>query len=211
MGERIEEVFKQEVAKIQRVVGARGMEYLWNGQRFPDLATAKDAVALHVHNLFATDTTLRSPTMSPGANKSPYDFLFAISGALLLGAVAIGLEALLVILFEGISGSRITPRGLGWIAMPITAMIAGFRLGPSVSVIISKKTADAIKVDEVRLLLAGSAFWTIAVLLFVLMFEPFGYYMRDWDYWTMAKVISFPIFLGVFALLGIAWLRRQPR
>jgi hypothetical protein len=42
------------------------------------------------------------------------------------------------------------------------------------------------------------------------MFSPFGYYMRDQDYWTVAKVISFPIILGIVALAILGWMRKQP-
>ena len=74
---------------------------------------------------------------------------------------------------------------------------------------VSTWTGEAVRVSEVRGLFAASAFWVIAVVLFVLLFEPFGYYMREKHYWTTGKVIFFPIVLGIVGLAIIGWLRRN--
>jgi hypothetical protein len=48
-----------------------------------------------------------------------------------------------------------------------------------------------------RTLLAGSAFWTLVVLAFVFMFEPYGRYVSDSEWWQVIKIIVFPPVVSV--------------
>lgn len=43
-----------------------------------------------------------------------------------------------------------------------------------------------------RVLLAGSGFWALVVLAFVLMFEPYGSYVSDSEWWQVVKIVVFP-------------------
>jgi len=43
-----------------------------------------------------------------------------------------------------------------------------------------------------RALIAGSGFWALVVLAFVFMFEPYGRYVSDSEWWQVAKIIVFP-------------------
>jgi len=43
-----------------------------------------------------------------------------------------------------------------------------------------------------RALFAGSAFWALVVLAFVFMFEPYGRYVSDSEWWQVVKIIVFP-------------------
>ena len=43
-----------------------------------------------------------------------------------------------------------------------------------------------------RLLLAGSIFWALVVLAFVLMFEPYGSYVSGSEWWQVVKIVAFP-------------------
>jgi len=43
-----------------------------------------------------------------------------------------------------------------------------------------------------RVLLTGSVFWALVVLTFVFMFEPYGGYVSDTDWWQVVKIIVFP-------------------
>jgi hypothetical protein len=49
----------------------------------------------------------------------------------------------------------------------------------------------------VRIGIVGSAFWALAVVLFVVLFEPYGSYMSDNEFWKVVKAIIFPPILGV--------------
>ena len=48
-----------------------------------------------------------------------------------------------------------------------------------------------------RILLAGSAFWALVVLAFVFMFEPYGSYVSDSEWWQVVKIIVFPPVVAV--------------
>ena len=48
-----------------------------------------------------------------------------------------------------------------------------------------------------RALLAGSAFWALVVLAFVFMFEPYGRYVSDSEWWQVIKIIVFPPVVSV--------------
>jgi len=210
--QHIEEAFKREQQTVQQVMGARGMEYLWRGRRYSDVQRVNEAIRLHVYSN-SSDQQVGVPitgaSARPGLGSGTSGLLFGIAGALLSGAVVVGLEALVVVLLEGLFGGHVVPRGLGWIALPILAMVAGFRFGPIIADVVAAKTADTIKITEIRYVMAGSAFWVIAVGLYVLMFSPFGYYMRERDYWTVAKVISFPVILAIVGLAIVGWLRKN--
>lgn len=47
-----------------------------------------------------------------------------------------------------------------------------------------------------RMVLAGSLFWAIVVLSFVIMFSPYGRYMNDDDVWQVFKIIVIPPFIA---------------
>lgn len=43
-----------------------------------------------------------------------------------------------------------------------------------------------------RVLLAGSGFWALVVLAFVFMFEPYGSYVSNSEWWQVVKIVVFP-------------------
>jgi hypothetical protein len=210
--DRIEKLFELESAKIQQVVGARGMEYLWNGRRFANLNAAKGAVSRYVNDISLHPTVIHGTSDAKSSDHGPSDFtdvLWGIAGAIFVAAVVIGAEIFLVLLMEALFGRHVVPRGAGWLVLPILALVAGYRMGPLAGMLIARQSHNAIQLREIRVLFAGSALWCIAVLLFVVMFEPFGYYMRERDYWMVGKVMSFPIILGAIGLGLLGWLRKQ--
>jgi hypothetical protein len=215
--ERLAQLFELESAKIQQVVGARGMEYTWNGQRFADINGAKGAIRRFVRDASLHPAAFRSSSQKLPSNTSqPSEtsgnlagVLWGIASAVFVAAIVIGAEILLVLTMEGLFGRHVVPRGAGWLLLPIMALIAGYRMGPLAAELIARQSSSAFRLSEIRMLFAGSAFWCVAVLLFVVMFEPFGYYMRERDYWTVGKVMSFPIILASIALCLLSWLRKQ--
>lgn len=48
-----------------------------------------------------------------------------------------------------------------------------------------------------RVLLAGSGFWALVVLAFVFMFEPYGSYVSDSEWWQVVKIVVFPPVMAV--------------
>ena len=48
-----------------------------------------------------------------------------------------------------------------------------------------------------RALIAGSVFWVLIALAFVFIFEPYGNYVSERDWWQVAKIIVFPIVVVV--------------
>jgi len=53
----------------------------------------------------------------------------------------------------------------------------------------------------VRVIIAGTIFWAIVVLMFVLAFEPYGGYMSDGDWWKTIKIMLFPPIVAVSGYL----------
>jgi hypothetical protein len=43
-----------------------------------------------------------------------------------------------------------------------------------------------------RTLIAGSAFWASVILAFIFVFEPYGDYVSDIEWWQVVKIIIFP-------------------
>jgi len=222
-------LFRRELATVREVTRAGVTQFIWNRERYGDKAELQNQIRNYLLQRYpssaeqrvaafgAAELSVRQPleaqptppTKNPPASPQGIDFLFSIVCALVAGALVVGLEVLIILGINALFGGRVTGRGLGWIALPIMAMIAGYRLGPFLASSIAAYTRNAVKTNEVRALLAGSAFWLIAVVLFVLLFEPFGYYMRERDYWMVAKVVSFPIMLGFIGLFIVAWVRRN--
>src|SRR5438034_1209901 len=100
---RLEGAFKRERSTVQHVVGARGMEYLWRGLRYSDMQRVDEAIRLCIYN--DANRQLVSPSITKPSPMRNLDngaggLLFGIAGALLIGAVVVGLEALLVVLLE---------------------------------------------------------------------------------------------------------------
>lgn len=48
-----------------------------------------------------------------------------------------------------------------------------------------------------RVLIAGSVFWALIVLVFVFMFEPYGNYISSKEWWQTAKIITFPQIVAI--------------
>lgn len=48
-----------------------------------------------------------------------------------------------------------------------------------------------------RVLLAGPVFWALVVLAFVFIFEPYGRYVSDIEWWQVIKIIVFPPMVSV--------------
>lgn len=60
-----------------------------------------------------------------------------------------------------------------------------------------------------RLVLAGSAFWSALVLLFVWAFEPYGSHISDSEWWKIFKIIIFaPLVLTVGYAIARVFLRK---
>lgn len=58
----------------------------------------------------------------------------------------------------------------------------------------TNKAADAFKKLQLRsrIFITGSGFWAACVLLFVFLFDPFGVYILDSEWWLVIKIIAFP-------------------
>ncbi len=225
----LEVLFKRQLESVREVTRAGVTQFVWNQERYGDKDDLHEGIRKYLLQRYPTDAEQKiaafGPTKLPSGRTSAvqpspptvpiplkangFDFLFGIAGALVAGALVVGLEILIIVGISALFGGRVTGRGLGWIVMPIMAMVAGYRLGPMFASDITSWTGNAVRAMEVRTLLAASAFWIVAVVLFVLLFEPFGYYMRERDYWTVGKVIAFPVMLGIIGLGLIGWLRRQ--
>jgi hypothetical protein len=222
-------LFQRELATVREVTRAGVTQFVWNRERYGDKAELHNQIRNDLLQRYPFDAEQRTaaygaaklssgqpfevrpapPTKTTSASPQGFDFLFSIVCALVAGALVVGVEVLIILGINALFGGRVTGRGLGWIVLPIMAMVVGYRSGPLLANDIATYTRNAVKINEVRAVLAGSAFWLIAVILFVLLFEPFGYYMRERDYWMVAKVVSFPIILGFIGLLILAWVRRN--
>jgi len=113
---------------------------------------------------------------------------------------------LVVYIIGGFSSNRhFVPRGIGWIVVPVMVGVALAKLVPEKGWGIPSLNHWPEPVAErfrsfslsVRVGIVGSAFWALAVILFVILFQPYGSYMSDNEFWKVIKAILFPPILGV--------------
>ena len=113
-----------------------------------------------------------------------YATAFSIAALVLAG----GIEVVLVAGMSAAAGGRyqIVPRGLGWIVLPISAMIGGWRVGeafdPQRVTESIRLLADVLTKGQ-RLWVGCSAIWLVFCCLFFLLFDPFHRYFWQAEEW----------------------------
>lgn len=122
----------------------------------------------------------------------------------LVGAIiAFTIEVILIMILGAIFDSRITPRGIGWIFLPIIIGSAFAKFAPFVAADLPKFKQRLL--DEItslskatRLVIAASFLWFFSVGLYVLLFDPYGYRISPQEMSRMLKVMLFPaLILGI--------------
>jgi hypothetical protein len=125
------------------------------------------------------------------------------AAAFATGAFAL-MAAIEVLLIAGMmaaaGGYTVAPRGPGWVVLPITAAIAGWRYGAAFDAQGSTQNfrlrAAALSSGQ-RLWLGGAAIWLGLSVVFFAIFDPFGRY-----YWTSVEWTKF-LFICVAPPVGI--------
>lgn len=83
---------------------------------------------------------------------------------IIAAAVTLAFEWILVLMLDGLTGLNMIPRGFGWFWLPVAAGVVGSRALPTLG---SNPAA--------RICCAVLASWWIAVLVYAIVAEPFGY------------------------------------
>jgi hypothetical protein len=129
-------------------------------------------------------------------------------GAVIGFVGAIALEFVVLLLLSEIFHGRMTPRGLGWIVIPILAAIGGWRFGKeigaeAIAAVISSQLEGQNRYT--RLWLAGSILWLVCALTFYIVFNPYGSYWSSDEWKQFWLVLSAPPVIAFIGLLLIRW------
>jgi hypothetical protein len=116
-----------------------------------------------------------------------------------LGVFAV--EVLFLMVLSGIFDSRLMPRGLGWIVLPVFGGIAGWRFGKNIGVervvlAVVDRTENGSRYT--RIWIASVTLWLLSALSFYIIFNPYGHY------WSSGEWEQF--WLVLFAPPAIAWI-----
>lgn len=147
------------------------------------------------------EKTRRTPTQSEieqlveihtkEKNKAkPNVFLKALGFFLGFGMIFV-IEISCVGFLENALNVHFSPRGLGWLILPIGGGIAGTALISLFAIHFQEYVKSLTKLRTVKALSIGTLFWIVVVIAFVWVFEPFAY-MYDEDYYFVANIALFP-------------------
>lgn len=96
---------------------------------------------------------------------------------------------------------QFSPRGLGWITLPVAG---GFACAASVPAIRKEHVARLFGgAREIRVFFAFFVSWIITVLSYVFLAEPYGYHISAQEWASLIKWLLVPP--GVFGLIGIVF------
>lgn len=149
--------------------------------------------------------------------------LFGLIGFIVGAAIVIAFEGALLAAIAWLFQVRLLPRGLGWVVMPIVGGFFGARVGyaaadPSFFPTIRRNLARELSrfseaaTIETRLWFAFSLLWVVVVIMFFLVFDPFGRYRwsdREWG--KFLTVLVGPAFVGFIAVRLYHWAIRKPQ
>lgn len=128
--------------------------------------------------------------------------VFAALGFLLTG----GAEVALIAAFQS-PGHRVSPFGLGWIFMPLSAMAAGWRYG-------GRFDLDQIVARlqrQQRLTIGYSALWLVSCSLYFAIFDPCCRWWWGPDQWLKFTFVLFgPIGIVLLGLKITVWANEKP-
>jgi hypothetical protein len=131
--------------------------------------------------------------------------LQGIIGAAIGFSCVIFVEFLLVMLLSEIFHSRVTPRGLGWIVIPVIAGVAGWKIGTSIDIkeyFLNK----GIRFNcFLKIWIAGTSMWIFSVAAFYFTFNPYGSYWSKDDKWQCLLVFVMPPILGIIGIVFYRW------
>ncbi|MBI1273261.1 MAG: hypothetical protein GC131_04160 [Alphaproteobacteria bacterium] len=124
------------------------------------------------------------------------------------------LEALILWLIqEAIGAYRLTPRGIGWITIPLLCGIAlgNFAISPKLpQTKIFKTISTKIKSSIwVRAYIGLIAIWAILILFYILMFDPFGYRIDDREIRDILKWFFLPTITLACAMAITKWIVKE--
>jgi hypothetical protein len=134
--------------------------------------------------------------------------IWTVAGFLLGAGLVIFAEFLLVAAFSA-PGYYVTPRGLGWVTVPIAGGMAGAAFGARFRL---KSLDDFLsKNRQVKLTMVGTLGWSIAYLGFVYLAQPFGTYWGSGQWEAFWRWFTIPPVL--FAAVGglSLWVLRDSR
>ncbi|UZP67097.1 hypothetical protein N1030_16045 [Desulfovibrio mangrovi] len=129
----------------------------------------------------------------------------AIIGFSLAISIVFAIEMALLYGIGIIAGKTLTPRGAGWILLPIMAGIAGGRFLYQQPVFHSTPLIFIVSLLDrqpqiVRFYLAGLLVWLLSLLAYVFIFEGFGNYVSRSEILLLIKLSTIP---PIIALVGI--------
>lgn len=112
----------------------------------------------------------------------------SIIGAALGLLCALAVELMILAIFSGMSGRTFYPRGLGWVVAPVLGAILGWQFGKDLRINeFIKSIAGRLDANNfpIKLWLAVSIFWIICVVMFYIIFNPYG------SYWSTDELLQF--------------------
>ena len=159
----------------------------------------------------ATRPTRREERYIPPSHSSDTLRKIVIGGVafVIAGVLLFGVEFLVLKLAEAITGSRLMPRGLGWIVVPIVGGIAAARIAPNLRIAHLSPVVDRWPFVRTALALVGS--WVVLVAIYVMLVEPFGYRWTKDEYWLLGKWLILPALGLVVVSALIHWALARPK
>ena len=148
-------------------------------------------------------------------NKNPLNYkILLISkrllGFLLLFGLAILIELLIVGIISAIFNTRLMPRGIGWIIIPIILGTYGWRSAHNFTIDTIKSLPIINKINGTkgitRYYIAASAFWTLIASAYSILSDTVNSYHFKWELYLQILIIPL-VFLFIGKLL-LQWAKK---
>jgi hypothetical protein len=123
--------------------------------------------------------------------------------------IAVAAEALLFLAISGAFDRQFMPRGLGWLAMPILAGIAGARIAPLLPALLATKMPELARATQAtrhrRFMLVGAVGWMVIFALYWVTAQPYGYRMYGEDWTDFLELFLLPPTAFIAVCIGLLW------
>jgi hypothetical protein len=119
--------------------------------------------------------------------------------------------------------TRLVPKGLGWVIMPIVGGVLGARIGYAAgepgSFLMAKRNLagqfdrfTGTVTIEARLWIAFSLLWMFVVIVVFLVFDPFAKYRWSGQEWIKFTTVLFgPVLVGLISIYLYSWAIAKPQ
>ena len=155
-------------------------------------------------------TTTRSGTANRANRRGPLarKMVKGSIGFVTAFAAVLVIEILVLYGIGDALDSRLVPRGLGWLVLPVLAGLAGWTLFKELPFETAAESALKVLFANTRLnrfLLATHTSWVIVVSAYVFFAEPFGYSMRGSEWLDFLQVIFVPPIVLTIVVFMYRW------